>query len=89
MPSITLKDISEHLLERLREAAASQRRSLVQHALVLIEAGLERDGSAEERAERQVAAWRELAGRWKSRRSFKTETDEIYAARSAGRIIDL
>jgi hypothetical protein len=89
MPSITLKDIPEPLLERLREAAARERRSLVQEALVLIEGGLDREASIEVRAERQVAAWRELAGQWKSKRSFKDETDEIYAARSSGRDVDL
>jgi hypothetical protein len=89
MPSITLKGIPEDLLERLRAAAAHERRSLVQQALVLIEGGLDRRESLEERAARQVAAWRALAGAWKSNRSQKAELSEIYAARTMGRDVDL
>ena len=63
MPSLTLKDIPLDLLKRLRAAAARERRSLVQEVLVLIEGGLAERETAEERAERQVEAWRGLAGR--------------------------
>jgi plasmid stability protein len=40
MPSVTLKDVPEELLARLRAAAARERRSLNQQALLLIEGGL-------------------------------------------------
>lgn len=89
MPSITLKDVPEDLLARLRVAAGRARRSLNQEALVLIEGGLAANETAEERAERQVAAWRALAGGWVSERSFEEEVADIYAARTVGRDADL
>ena len=41
-----------------------------------------------ERAARQVAAWRALAGGWVSERSFEEEVAELDAARSAGRDVE-
>jgi hypothetical protein len=89
MSSITLKDVPEELLVRLRAAAARERRSLNQQALVLIEGGLAARETAEERARRQVEAWRALAGAWVSDRPFEDEVAELYAARTAGRDVAL
>lgn len=89
MSSITLKDVPEELLSRLRTAAARERRSLNQEALVLIEGGLAAREPAGERAQRQVQAWRSLAGGWVSDRELVDEVEEMYAARSAGRDVDL
>lgn len=85
MPSLTLKDVPEELLARLRSAAARERRSLNQEALVLLEGGLGALESAEERARRQVEAWRALAGGWVSEQSPEEETDALYAGRASGR----
>ena len=89
MSSITLKDVPEGLLARLRSAAARERRSLNQEALVLIEGGLAAHESAEERAERQVRAWQALAGAWLSDQAFDDQIIDLYAARTAGREVDL
>lgn len=89
MSSITLKDVPEDLLIRLRAAAARERRSLNQEALVLIEGGLAARETAEERAQRQVRAWQALAGAWVSDRAFDDEVADLYAARTAGRDVDL
>ena len=42
----------------------------------------------DERAERQVEAWRALAGGWVPERSFEKEVADIYAARTVGRDVD-
>ena len=89
MSSITLKDVPEQLLVRLRAAAAQERRSLNQEALVLIEGGLDARETAEERANRQLEAWRALAGTWVSDRAIDAEVADLYAARTPGRDIDL
>lgn len=89
MPSITVKDVPEELLLRLRAAAARERRSLNQEALVLLEGGLCATDTAEERANRQVAAWRSLAGAWTNDISFEAEAAAIYTARTAGRDVAL
>ncbi|MCK6527160.1 hypothetical protein L6R50_06205 [Myxococcota bacterium] len=93
MASLTLKDLPDDLLERLRRAARRDRRSLAQQVLYLIEGGLaagERsEGTASSEAEEQVARWRELAGRWTSDQSFDDEVDRIRAARTEGRSVTL
>lgn len=89
MPSITLKDVPEELLVRLRAAAARERRSLNQEAIVLIEGALDARDTADERARRQVAAWRALAGSWLSDATFEEEVASLSAARSTGRDVDL
>lgn len=89
MASITLKDVPEELLIRLRSAAAHERRSLNQQALVLIEGGLAARETAEERALRQVQAWKDLAGAWESDRTFDEDVADLYAARTQGRNLDL
>jgi hypothetical protein len=89
MASLTLKDVPEELLNRLRTVAARERRSLNQETLVLIEGGLTARESAEERAQRRVQAWKALSGAWVSERAFDDEVASLYAARTAGRDIDL
>lgn len=89
MPSITLKDVPAELLTRLRTVAARERRSINQEALVLLEGGLAARETASERAQRQVDAWRALAGSWVSDRPLEDEIADIYAARTVGRDVDL
>lgn len=94
MASITLKNIPDHLLDRVRELAARDHRSLNKEFLHLVEMALrgERAGPADRVREQVVAqtnAWNELAGNWKSDLDKVAETEAIYAARSTGRLVDL
>lgn len=89
MRSLTLKDVPDALLERLRALAALERRSLLQQALVLIEEGVARHEAAPARAQRQVDAWRGLAGRWASDQDVDSEVRDLLEARTAGRDVDL
>ena len=89
MPSLTLKDLPQGLLERLRAAAEQDRRSLTQEALVLIEGGLAAREDAAQAADRQLAAWRALAGTWESTEPVEDELRAIYEARTSGRDVDL
>lgn len=95
MPSLTIKDIPDPLLTRLRQRAATDRRSLndeVIHLLdrVLSEAPASLESAAlAERIEAQVRAWQTLAGRWDSDREPADEIGELYAARTPGRPVDL
>ncbi len=94
-PSITIKDIPEDLLERLRQRAAEDRRSMNKEVLHLIERALSADeadhvaDATAKRIEVQVRTWRQLAGRWESNMGTGEEIDRIYAARTQGRQVDL
>jgi hypothetical protein len=89
MSSLTLKDVPEPLLVRLRAVAARERRSLNQQAIIMLEASLSEMTSAEQRAYDRVQAWRALAGGWTSDRPFEAEVDELMSVRSPGRPVDL
>jgi plasmid stability protein len=74
MPSLTIKDIPDQLLTRLRQRAASEQRSLNREVIHLLDRVLSEAPAAPvsvaltERIEAQVQAWRTLAGRWDSGR---------------------
>ena len=63
----------------------------VVHLLETVLAGESADADDRLRAESesQVAAWRRLAGRWKSERTLEEETQDIYGTRTSGREVDL
>lgn len=94
MSSLTIKNIPDDLLERLRAKAANDRRSLTKEVIHLLETALatgsaDADQALRAKAESQVAAWRELAGRWKSDLDPAEETHGIYEKRTSGRQVDL
>jgi plasmid stability protein len=91
MPSITLKNLSDELLDELRKAAERDRRSLTQEIIHLLETALRARPKTVEApdAKAQVAAWRKLAGKWESDVDARAETTRITKARSPGREVDL
>lgn len=90
MRSLTIKGIPDELLERLRERARDERRSLTQQVLVFLESGLSADRVAPaDQVSEQVEAWRRLAGGWVSNESSDDEIREIYDARTPGRDVEL
>lgn len=90
MPSITLKDVPRALLDRLRERARLDRRSLQQEVLHLLEGALEaRAVSPEEVARLQTEAWAALAGKFRHEGDVDALVREIRRARTRGRKVDL
>jgi plasmid stability protein len=91
MTSVTIKDIPDELMERLRRRAAKDHRSLNKEAIHLLEAALSglvpTDDAAHRKAavEQQAEAWSRLAGHWESDRTVEEEIGEIYASRTEGR----
>lgn len=93
MASMTLKDIPDDLLRGLRKAAARDRRSLnqeVQHllALVLKERPEQRPAPSPD-VKAQLAAWRRLAGQWRSDATPEEEAREVVRRRTRGRKVEL
>lgn len=89
MTSLTIKNVPEELVERLRKRAASERRSLNQQVLHLLEAELDEGRGRRRAAEAQVSAWEALGGRWESAETAEDEIAAIYSRRSRGRKVDL
>lgn len=92
MGSITIKNIPEQLLDRVRQRAAADHRSVNKEFIQLVETALRGEQAGpvvREQIARQTAAWAEFAGRWASDVNVAAETRAIYEARTAGRPVDL
>jgi plasmid stability protein len=92
MASITLDDVPDNLLERLRARADEEHRSLAQQALYLLESVLTAKPTSSTppgEVAAQVRAWRELSGRWESDKTIDEDVAEIYETRTPGREIEL
>jgi len=91
MASITLKNLSDDLVQALRDAAEHDRRSLTQQIIHLLETALRGRSKDVERldVETQVAEWRKLAGKWESDVDRATEAERILETRTPGRKVDL
>lgn len=96
MSSLTLKNLPDELLERLRARARKQRRSLNSEAVLLLEQAMSADlrespanASATER-EAQLAAWARLSGRWPDGdAALVAMAAEVDESRTLGREFDL
>ncbi len=94
MSSVTIKDIPDDLLQRVRARAVADKRSMNKEVIHLLEVSLssdrtERSVQVRNQATAQVNAWSKLAGRWISDRDVADEIHDIYAGRTQGRDIDL
>lgn len=95
MASITLKNISEPLLERIKVHAVRDKRSLNREILWLLEQAVmssPRDPimTGMQQRDAQLAAWQQLAGRWQGSAEETTAiVTDIYQSRSEGREFSL
>ena len=89
MASLTIKDIPPDLLEQLKARAETERRSLTQEVIMLLSEGVSSSAQRPGRSrDEQVAAWRVLAGQWRSDLTVEEEISSIFSARTAGRKVD-
>ena len=87
MASVTIKGIPESLLGSLRSHAAANKRSMNKDVICLLEEALS-GHEVSQQAERQIAEWTKLAGRWISDLEKDEEIEGIYSSRTAGREIN-
>lgn len=98
MVSITLRNIPEEILKRIRIFATRERRSLNSEMLILIENGLALKITNETSNSDQTPLpvngnissgmreklWQEIAGAWNDERTLQVIITESYATRSRG-----
>ena len=96
MANLTVRNIPERALNRLRERAAASRRSLNNEIVVLLEQAVERWPSASEAGPRivspvesQINRWEQLCGRWRDERSWEDIAADIVSHRTVGREVAL
>jgi plasmid stability protein len=95
MANITIRNIPDSVLGKIRTLSNIEKRSINSELLLLIERGLNeetrRKGDTENilPKETQIEIWDKLIGKWKDERSSKEIIDDIYKNRTSGRQIDL
>jgi len=95
MPSLTIRNIPEDVLERIRALSAAERRSLNNEILVILERGTALEYEEKIRHPKylsrstQMELWDQLVGTWKDSRTASEIIEDIYSLRTAGRDVEL
>ena len=95
MKSITLRNIPDELLDRLRTLSIIEKRSLNNEILIVLEKGLTRESENKTNfkdhltRDTQIKIWQNLCGQWKDNRSTDEIIRDIIGSRSEGRSVDL
>jgi plasmid stability protein len=95
MASITIRDLPDSVLEKVRMLSKRNRRSMNSELLTLIEEGIEKKQEARETkngvitSETQAELWQTIAGDWEDSRSTEQIIKDIYDTRTEGRTVTL
>jgi plasmid stability protein len=95
MKSITLRNIPDELLDRLRTLSIIEKRSLNNEILIVLEKGLTKESENKTNfkdhltMDTQIKIWQNLCGQWKDNRSTDEIIRDIIGSRSEGRSVDL
>ena len=95
MKSITVRNIPDELLDRLRTLSVIEKRSLNNEILMVLEKGLTRESEYKTEfknhlsIDTQIKIWQNLCGKWKDNRSTDEIIKDIIYSRSEGRSVDL
>jgi len=95
MKSITVRNLPDELLDRLRTLSVIEKRSLNNEILIVLEKGLAKESEYKTNIknhlsmETQIKIWQNLSGQWKDNRSTDEIIHDIIDSRSEGRSVDL
>ena len=95
MANITVRNISDELLNKLRALSILGKRSLNSEILMVLEKGLSKEslhtkfGTNHPSKSTQIKLWRGLCGRWKDSRDTDEIIADIVGSRTKGRKVEL
>ena len=95
MASITIRNIPDSVLRRIRTLSEIEKRSINSELLILIENGLNKEIETKETGtlilskESQIKMWESMSGTWEDIRSTEEIIEDIYSHRTKGRAVDL
>ena len=95
MANITIRNIPDSVLKRIKTLSHIERRSMNSELLYLIEKGLNEEAKTKSNgpnvlsSETQAKLWEELIGMWEDDRSAEEIIKDIYSHRTAGRHVEL
>lgn len=93
--NITIRNIPEEVIEKIRTISKMQRRSLNNEILVVLERGVQEEENHYYNSERSVSKniqleiWKKLGGKWQDKRSTDEIIHDIYNSRTLGREFQL
>ncbi|MEJ5284059.1 MAG: FitA-like ribbon-helix-helix domain-containing protein [Brevinematia bacterium] len=93
MINLTIRNIPDEIIKRIKTLSKLERRSLNNEILILLEKGLSSELELKERKfinkELQTEIWKELSGLWKDDRETKEIIKDIYSTRTIGREVKI
>jgi len=95
VPNITVRNIPDQLLNKLRTLSVLEKRSLNSEILKILERGLAEESKSVTNLKNylsndtQIKLWQNLCGKWKDSRSSVEIISDIIDSRSEGRNVDL
>ena len=95
MAHLTIRNIPDGILEKIRHMANLERRSLNSEILMIIERGTEQELVEINRRRKnispskQVHFWKNLSSKWEDERSTEEIVEDIYRSRTFGRNFEL
>ena len=96
MPNLTIRDIPDEILDKIKILSKAERRSINSEILLIIEKGLKNyanniivDNPHMISKETQLEIWSNLSGKWEDDRKTEDIIDDIYSKRTKGRDIEL
>jgi plasmid stability protein len=95
MANITVRNIPQGLLQKLRMLSILGKRSLNNEILMVLEKGIAKESESVSYVkdhlskDTQLKLWKNLCGRWKDSRSTSDIIGDIISSRSEGRNVNL
>jgi len=95
MTNLTVRNIPDEIMEKIRTLSSLERRSVNNEILILLETGIlgqvktvqKKSYSLNKKV--QLEIWENLCGQWKDKRSTKIIVKDIISKRSSGRKVEL
>ena len=95
MKNITVRNIPDELIDKLKTLSTLGKRSLNSEILMVLEKGLAKQSEYADAfknhlsKDTQIKIWQNLSGKWKDSRSTAEIISDIINSRSEGRRVDL
>ena len=95
MANLTVRNIPDELLNKIRLLSIIEKRSVNSEILMVLEKGLSKESDSVKYVrnqlsnDTQIKLWQNLCGRWKDSRSTAEIISDIIGSRSEGRSVDL
>jgi plasmid stability protein len=93
MINLTVRNIPDEVINKIKTLSEIKKRSMNNELLLIIEKGLEKEISSKKNykisKETQIRIWEKLSGNWADNRTTDEIINDIYSSRTEGRKVEL